>query len=79
MKTRGEKQYIDIPVFATKWYDNLTSVKGVNKGFKEIYAFVEKKSDDLADVSDCFDLTYKEEEVWEAYLLFSNCSQHVTS
>ncbi len=41
MKTRGEKQYINMPVFAARLYDNLTSVKGVNKGFEEISAFID--------------------------------------
>jgi ubiquinone/menaquinone biosynthesis C-methylase UbiE len=40
MKTRGEKQYIIMPTFAAKLYDNLTGVKGVNKGFEEIAAFI---------------------------------------
>jgi len=43
MKTRGEKQYIDMPVFAARMYDNLTSVKGVNWGFEEISDFVTKE------------------------------------
>ena len=30
MKTRGEKQYINMSSFAARLYDNLTSVKGVN-------------------------------------------------
>jgi ubiquinone/menaquinone biosynthesis C-methylase UbiE len=41
MKTRGEKSYISLPSFAARLYDNLTSVKGVNKGFEEIAAFVD--------------------------------------
>lgn len=40
MKTRGEKHYINMPLFAARLYDNLTGVKGVNKGFEEISAFV---------------------------------------
>ena len=36
MKGRGEKSYINMPFFAVKLYDNLTSVKGVNKAFEEI-------------------------------------------
>jgi len=40
MKTRGEKQYINMPSFAARLYDNLTSVKGVNKTFKDISIFV---------------------------------------
>lgn len=40
MKTRGEKQYINMPVFAARLYDNLNSVKGVNKSFEEISEFL---------------------------------------
>ena len=40
MKTRGEKQYINMPSFAARLYDNLTSVRGVNKSFEEISAFI---------------------------------------
>lgn len=40
MKTRGEKQYINMPLFGARLYDNLTSVKGVNKGFEEISVFI---------------------------------------
>ena len=40
MKTRGETQYINMPFFAVKLYDNLTSVKGVNKSFEEIAHFL---------------------------------------
>jgi len=40
MKTRGETHYIDMPFFAVKLYDNLTSVKGVNKSFEEIAHFI---------------------------------------
>jgi ubiquinone/menaquinone biosynthesis C-methylase UbiE len=40
MKTRGETQYIKMPFFAVKLYDNLTSVKGVNKSFEEIAHFI---------------------------------------
>ena len=36
MKTRGEKHYIKMPLFAAKLYDKLTGVKGVNKTFEEI-------------------------------------------
>lgn len=43
MKTRGEKQYINMPTFAARLYDNLTGVKGVNKGFKEIANFFVEK------------------------------------
>ena len=43
MKTRGEHQYINMPSFGAKLYDNLTSVKGVNKGFEEIADFIDKK------------------------------------
>jgi ubiquinone/menaquinone biosynthesis C-methylase UbiE len=40
MKTRGEKQYINMPVFAARLYDNLTSVKGVHNSFEEISDFI---------------------------------------
>lgn len=40
MKTRGEAQYINMPLFAVKLYDNLTSVRGVNKSFEEIAHFI---------------------------------------
>jgi len=40
MKTRGEIQYIKMPFFAAKQYDNLTSVRGVNKGFEDIASFL---------------------------------------
>jgi ubiquinone/menaquinone biosynthesis C-methylase UbiE len=40
MKTRGEKQYINMPFFAARLYDNLTSVEGVNKSFEEISVFI---------------------------------------
>ncbi len=40
MKTRGEEFYIYMPLFAAKLYDNLTSVKGVNKAFREIASFI---------------------------------------
>ncbi len=40
MKTRGEKQYINMPSFAARLYDNLTSVRGVNKSFEEISEFI---------------------------------------
>lgn len=40
MKTRGEEYYIYIPLFAAKLYDNLTSVRGVNKTFEEIASFI---------------------------------------
>jgi ubiquinone/menaquinone biosynthesis C-methylase UbiE len=40
MKTRGEELYIDMPSFAARLYDNLTSVRGVNKSFEEISIFV---------------------------------------
>jgi ubiquinone/menaquinone biosynthesis C-methylase UbiE len=39
MKTRGEKSYINLPSFVAKFYDNLTSVKGVNIGSEEIASF----------------------------------------
>lgn len=41
MKTRGEKQYINLPILAARLYDNLTSVKGINKSFEEISLFVD--------------------------------------
>lgn len=44
MTTRGEKQYINMPVFAAKLYDNLTGVKGVNRGFEEIAEFVKSRT-----------------------------------
>jgi ubiquinone/menaquinone biosynthesis C-methylase UbiE len=52
MKTRGEKHYINMPFFAARLYDNLTSVKGVNKGFEEIASFVDKnlKQGKLLDI-----------------------------
>jgi ubiquinone/menaquinone biosynthesis C-methylase UbiE len=40
METRGERQYINMPVFAAKLYDSLTSVRGVNKSFEEIAEFI---------------------------------------
>jgi ubiquinone/menaquinone biosynthesis C-methylase UbiE len=40
MKTRGETQYINMPFFAVKLYDNLTSIKGINKSFKEIAGLI---------------------------------------
>jgi ubiquinone/menaquinone biosynthesis C-methylase UbiE len=40
MKTRGETLYINMPLFAVKLYDNLTSIKGVNKSFEEIAHFI---------------------------------------
>jgi ubiquinone/menaquinone biosynthesis C-methylase UbiE len=40
MKTRGEKQFINMPSFAARLYDNLTSVKGVNKTFEDISGFI---------------------------------------
>ncbi len=43
MKTRGEKQYINMPSFAARLYDNLTSIKGVNKGFEDIALFLNKE------------------------------------
>lgn len=52
MKTRGEKQYIGMPFFTVRLYDNLTSVKGVNKAFEEISIFVDNllKKGKLLDV-----------------------------
>jgi ubiquinone/menaquinone biosynthesis C-methylase UbiE len=43
MKTRGEKTYINMPTFAARLYDNLTGIKGVNKGFEEIAEFIVEK------------------------------------
>lgn len=40
MKTRGETLYIDMPSFAARLYDNLTSTRGVNKSFEEIASFI---------------------------------------
>lgn len=40
MKTRGEKQYIKMPAFAARLYDNLTSIKGINRSFEEIADFI---------------------------------------
>ena len=52
MKTRGEKLFINMPIFAAKWYDNLTNVKGVKKGFEEISSLVENdlKQGKLLDI-----------------------------
>lgn len=41
MKTRGEKRYIHLPIFAARLYDHLTRIKGVNQSFEEISAFVD--------------------------------------
>ena len=41
MKTRGEKQYVNMPFFAARLYDNLTSVKGVKQSFEEISIFLD--------------------------------------
>lgn len=40
MKTRGEAQYINIPFFAVRLYDNLTSIKGISKSFEEIAGLI---------------------------------------
>ncbi len=40
MKTRGETQYINMPLFAARLYDNLTSVRGINKSFEEIAEYI---------------------------------------
>lgn len=40
MKKRGETQYIDMPSFAARLYDNLTSIKGINQSFRGIAIFV---------------------------------------
>jgi ubiquinone/menaquinone biosynthesis C-methylase UbiE len=52
MKTRGEKQYINMPSFAVRLYDNLTSDKGVNHSFEEISTFIIKyiKQGKLLDI-----------------------------
>jgi len=42
MRTRGEKQYINMPFFAARLYDNLTTVRGINKTFEEISDFLNK-------------------------------------
>jgi SAM-dependent methyltransferase len=39
-RTRGERQYVRMPRFAARLYDNLTSVGGVPRGFREIAAFL---------------------------------------
>jgi len=41
MQSRGEKSYINMPAFAARLYDNLTSVRGVHKSFEEIASFLE--------------------------------------
>jgi ubiquinone/menaquinone biosynthesis C-methylase UbiE len=41
MKTRGEKQYVNMPIFAARLYDNLTSIKGVQNSFEEISFFID--------------------------------------
>jgi ubiquinone/menaquinone biosynthesis C-methylase UbiE len=40
MKTRGETQYIKMPFFAVRLYDNMTSIKGINKSFEEIAGLI---------------------------------------
>jgi ubiquinone/menaquinone biosynthesis C-methylase UbiE len=40
MRTRGERQYVGMPGFAARLYDNLTSVAGVSRGFREIAQFL---------------------------------------
>jgi ubiquinone/menaquinone biosynthesis C-methylase UbiE len=40
MKSRGEKIYIKMPAFVARLYDDLTSVKGINKSFEEIADFI---------------------------------------
>ena len=52
MKTRGETQYINIPFFVAKLYDNLTSIKGINKSFEEIAGLIGNtlKQGNLLDV-----------------------------
>lgn len=36
MKTRGEKQYVNMPLFAARLYDKLTNNRGVNNSFTKI-------------------------------------------
>ena len=43
MKTRGEKRFLNMPTFAARMYDNLTNIKGVNKGFEEIASLIESE------------------------------------
>jgi ubiquinone/menaquinone biosynthesis C-methylase UbiE len=43
MRTRGERQYIAMPGFATRLYDNLTSLAGVTRGFQEIAEFLAER------------------------------------
>jgi ubiquinone/menaquinone biosynthesis C-methylase UbiE len=40
VKTRGEKQYIHMPAFAARLYDNLTRVEGIGRSFEEIADFI---------------------------------------
>lgn len=39
-RTRGERQYVRMPRFAARLYDNLTSIGGVPRGFREIAGFL---------------------------------------
>lgn len=45
MKARGEQQYINLPLLGARLYNNLTSIKGVNKGFEEIAVFLNNQLD----------------------------------
>lgn len=40
MRTRGERDYVGMPGFAARLYDNLTSVRGVRRGFQQIAQFL---------------------------------------
>ena len=40
METRGEKDYIKMPVFAARKYDRLTDNKGVNSSFSKMTGYV---------------------------------------
>jgi ubiquinone/menaquinone biosynthesis C-methylase UbiE len=52
MKTRGEKSYINMPIFAARLYDNLTNIRGINKGFEDIAVFLSNflKQGNLLDI-----------------------------
>ena len=40
METRGEKNFIKMPLFAARKYDRLTDVKGVNNSFSKMAGYV---------------------------------------
>jgi len=40
MRIRREKNYIKMPAFAARLYDNLTSIKGIDRSFEEIADFM---------------------------------------